>query len=176
MSYDDTRFGAMFARYGGWPRILTSTDFILGVSLGLVAAAIVAHLDTGVAFVSDSSVILIGIAVAMVATTIAGLSILASISDPRFVKFARNTPVGSGNVYDNIVFVFWYAATLSFCSLLIDLAGSFLVRFFRNPTLADWVAGAMLVFALYSILAVALLLGTITRWGFFRGIVVSEEL
>lgn len=175
MSYDATRFSEMFARYGWW-RVFISWDLVIALLASILAGSFIAYRNAGESFVAGSAMVLIAVSVAMLASTLAGLAILASISDPSFVKFARLTPVGKGNVYDNIVFVFWYVATISVVSLLVDLVGALSPILTVSSTFEDWIAGAMLFFVVYTVLAVAMLVGTITRWGFFRGIVVAEGL
>jgi hypothetical protein len=169
MSYSDTGFSTKLDQYGGWTRIFSSVDFILALLIGIIGGGAILAVGGGDAFAASTEVPFIAVSSAMIASSLAGLAIVASISDAAFVKFAKGTPVGTGNVYDNIVFIFWYATLVGFVSLLADVIGGILVAFVRLPHLSGAVSAVTLFLVIYNILAVVILLGTISRWGFYRG-------
>lgn len=173
MNYDDTRFSVMFSRYGGWRRILGSSDFVLALVLALTGTVAITYEEVGQTFVQVSFFPFLTVSAAMIATSLAGLAIISSISDEKYVRFARAAKMGQSSLYENVIFVFWFTSMVAFVSLFADIVGGLVNGLAPSQPVSDLFAFLMLFFLLYAVFSVAILLGAISRWGLYRGAYVD---
>jgi hypothetical protein len=176
VSYDDTKFIAVAKKYGIW-RIIKSRDLVSALVISLIFSAIVCKFDIPIQVNEMMCPIYITVSATMVAVAIAGLAIVASMSDSSFIKILKSV-----NVYENILFSFYYSSIISgtsivFCS--IAYAFSIFNRYlffvaFNSDTLALILLLISTFFMLYSIFSTILLVGLTMRYGFYRGYFIDK--
>jgi hypothetical protein len=177
MEYSDTKFLRMLKNYG-ISRIINSLDLRLSLIAAVVFAFVCWELELSKAMILDISIIFVTVSAAMLAVIIAGLAIVVSVSDDKFVKLLKDN-----NVYDNILFVFWYSAIIAGLSIISTTASYVSVRVpcfhylsqycnYSNNIYAISI-GISAFFTFYALLSVIMLVGTTMRWGLYRGVIIQ---
>lgn len=189
MNYDDTKFVARLKKFG-IKRILFSVDLRYSALISILIIFIIHYFG-----IAGGSIVLIcplyiTISAAMIAVAIAGLAIIASISDPKFVLILKNS-----KIYENILFTFWYSTIISGISIISNIITYILPLIFADRgvlpiyTISLHQKDILLYseqiyitlffistfFVLYSVFAVILLVGTTMRYGLYRGEFVSRK-
>jgi hypothetical protein len=176
MEYSDTKFLPMLKNYGV-SRIINSLDLRLSLIASIVLAFICWELELSKVMILDISIIFVTVSAAMLAVIIAGLAIVVSVSDDKFVKLLKDN-----NVYDNILFVFWYSAVMAGLSIISTTASyvSVKVPCFYSPSqycnFSNNIYAVLICisafFTFYTLLSVIMLVGTTMRWGLYRGFII----
>lgn len=168
MSVDDYKFISILKRYG-IKRILTSKDIWVSAILSLIILIVLIHSAEIKLIFKDIFTTLIAISAAMVATSMAGLAIVTSMSDENFIKFLKQGKVGKNSLYINILFPFWYSTVISGMAIVSDVltyAAIYEITGFMQVLYA--LAGISFFLFLYSITIVIGLVGTTLRYGIYR--------
>ena len=172
MNLDETKFFKVIGRIGIW-RIIKSGDFLLAFTFSLLFSWISYDLSLSKSMIIDLSAIMVTIASTTLAVIIAGLAIVVSVSDNNFIKLLKQH-----NIYDNILSLFWFSAIIAGVSIISTIISLSLTKFVNNIPLSKIVIdelifaasfGISLFFASYALFSVILLVGTIMRWGLYRG-------
>jgi len=190
-------FWCMFEEFGGINRIVKEIDFWLAFILSLIITTIAYYFGIIPIIIEKGAPLFITISGTMIAIAIAGLAIISSLSDPKFLKALKKA-----EIFSRIMFMFYYSTIISGLSILSNLF-SYLalqiishkgtnVSFFAeyhiispekvagNATILTLNSGydyqmlfAILLFIslglmFYSVFAVILLVGTTMRYGIYR--------
>jgi hypothetical protein len=125
----------------------------------------------------DLGAIMVTIASTTLAVIIAGLAIVVSVSDNDFIKLLKQH-----KIYDNILSLFWFSAIIAGISIISTVISLSLTKFINNIILSKMVIdeiifaasfGISLFFTFYALFSAILLVGTIMRWGLYRGAFVD---
>ena len=173
MDYNETNFLPMCKKYG-LKRIIRSPDFRIAFVAAIIFSLVCGTLRVSEEMIVDISIILVTVSAALLAVVIAGLAIVVSISDDNFVKLLKKM-----NIYDNILFVFWYSAiiacisivstTISYALAKILQRDIILCNYIINNIIFTIALGISIFFTFYVLFPVITLVGTTMRWGLYRG-------
>lgn len=112
MTKIESKFFGLLRQYGV-KRILTSYDLLLSLFFTAIFGSVSYHGTDLIVVFNSLFTTLVTISAAMVATAMAGLAIISSISDREFLKLMSEAKVGRSNAYVNILFLFWYSPVIS---------------------------------------------------------------
>ena len=181
MNYDDTKFIKMLKTFGV-KRTLCSVDLICSLTVSVFLIIIIHHFNIAAEdLIKLICPLYITISAAMIAIAIAGLAIVASISDLKFVSILKSV-----GIYKNILFVFWYSTMVSAASIIINIVTYILLLAQFNPIFykAIIINSGQIYFillfvstllALYSVFVVISIVGLTMRYGLYRCEFASEE-
>jgi len=170
LKYEETKFLAMYHKIGGSWRIIKSQDFQISLILGLTFAVIVGCYNKEILVIKTICPIFITLSATMIIVAIAGLAIIVSMSDPTFVKILKEA-----DVYNNILFFFRYSTFISCLSIISNIFT------YITPLFLDVFAILFLLLLIssillfYSLFSVIFLVGTIMRYGLYRGAFITRE-
>lgn len=175
MSYDDTKFLVVAKKYGVL-RIVKSKDLIYALFLSIVFTLIIGFFGLQIEINETVCPIYVTISATMIAVAIAGLAIVVSMSDSAFIKILK-----SANIYENILFSFYYSSIISGASIILcTIAYTFSIfnkYYFTGNN--SCILALILLFAstflvLYSVFSTILLVGLTMRYGFYRGYFIDK--
>jgi len=164
LTYKDKTFLPMFKEFGGLKRISTEFDFLLALIIGVSSTIIIGYFDMTTAIINELCPLFITISATMVAIAIAGLAIIASLSDPIFIKILK-----TADIYNRILFFFYYSAVISGLSIIVNVFTYISPLFIYKNIIFTILFGLSTFLVLYSLFAVILLVGTTMRYGIYRG-------
>ncbi len=177
MNYNETKFIRMCKKYG-LKRIFNSLDLRISLIVAIAFALVSGSFELSKAMILDVSIIFITVSAAMLAVIIAGLAIVVSVSDDKFVKLLKDR-----NIYDNILFSFWYSAIIAGFSIISTTASYVSVKIpcfdrlsqycIYNNIIYTILIGVSVFFTFYALLSVIMLVSTTMRWGLYRGEIIQ---
>jgi len=170
LTYVDKTFLPMFNEFGGFKRITREFDFLLALIIGISSAIIVGYLDITTTIINTLCPLFITISATMIAIAIAGLAIIASLSDPNFIKILKKV-----DIYNRILFFFYFSAVISGLSIIVNIFTYISPFFIHKSLIFTILLGLSTFLVLYSLFAVILLVGTTMRYGIYRGAFITEE-
>jgi hypothetical protein len=169
LKYDDTKFSNMLRTYS-IKRVFLSVDFLFSLPLGLTFAVLAWYFGIAKVMIYTICPVFIAVSATMIAMAIAGLAIVVSMSDPRFIRILKKA-----DVYENILFAFRFSTGISSLSIIINV----LTFSVSHITCEALVLSALLFISAflmsYSIFSVILLVGTTMRYGIYRGAFLDNE-
>ena len=171
MEAKDFRFFRVLRRFG-ITRILFSADLMVSLILTAIfsSALIITKYEVSF-FISLFSTFII-ISSAMVATSLAGLAIVSSNSDPQFIRFLKLIKNGKNDVYTNILFSFWYSPIISGIAIISDIVAFFFyyaLENYNSIAVTEIFVTFSIFFFFYSIGTVVEGVGTTMKYGIYRG-------
>jgi hypothetical protein len=110
--YDDTKFFVVAKKYGAW-RIIKSNDLVYALVLSFIFSLVACSYGIPIQLNEMVCPTFMAISATMIAVAIAGLAIVASLSDPSFIKILKSV-----NIYENILFSFYYSSIVSGMSIV----------------------------------------------------------
>jgi len=171
LEYPDTKFIKMYHKIGGTPRIVKSRDFILSLLISIIFVIIVANCHKEVIVITTLCPIFIVLSATMIAIAIAGLAIIASLSDPDFIKILMKI-----DIFDNVLFFFRFSTFISGLSIISNIFTYISILFcVCNLVLIISLLFSMFL-VLYSLFSVLSLVGTTMRYGLYRGAFIAKEV
>jgi hypothetical protein len=173
LNYGDTKFWALLNNYGKG-NIIKSIDLIFSLILTTTFVFIVLYLNHLEVTINIICPQFITVSSALIAVIIAGLAIVVSISDDNFILMLKNV-----KVYEKILFLFYYDIILLGCSIVSNAIAyltpnivtlNIIINGIQIETAFFMVLLWLATFlGLYSLFSVILLVGTIMRYGLYRG-------
>lgn len=162
MEYKDTTFFKMLKNFK-ISRILKSLDFILALILTIGFVICAYHYQIIDKLLTTVSSVYPPIASGMIAIIIASLAIIVSMSDSDFIGLLKQI-----KIYDEILFIFWYASILAGISIVIDVVGYILVSIGATTHISLILLALSTFFTAYAVFAVIQSIGTVMRYGLYR--------
>ena len=160
MTQIESKFFGLLSQYGV-RRILTSYDLLLSIVFTSIFGLVSYNGNDLVVVFSSLFTTLVTISAAMIATAMAGLAIISSISDREFLKLMSEARVGHSNAYVNILFLFWYSPIISALAISSEvLVYVITLEVLQTLPSAD-VIGALKLMVLISIFLFIYSVGTI---------------
>lgn len=168
MAGNELSFFSMFRKFG-IRKIFVSFDLWLALALAFLLAYFFLRPENAMLLLTLSSRIFLTISTALVTVSLAGLAIVTSLSDPLFASWAKavKRPRNS-NVYDNVLFAFWFVSFLGSISLSFSVFGYFCTVLVANTTIIEVITVLIVFSALYTVFATIGLLWSIFKWGSYR--------
>lgn len=171
MNYSDTKFSVLFNKFG-IINIIKSKDCIISFLISVFVVGMAIKFNNPRGIIEQIAPLSITVSSALIAVVIAGLAIVVSISDEDFIKILKKS-----DSYDKILFLFYYVAALSGTSIIINIIAYIIAKNINHMILynrsIDTILFILLLwfstfFAIYSLLSVIFLVGTIMRYGIYR--------
>lgn len=163
MKYEDTTFMVLLNKYGK-KRILNSLDFRFAFILSIVFAGFAIYSGLEVSLLKTTSPIFATVGSGMIAIVIAALAIIVSMSDNDFVSLLKDS-----KIYDEILFIFWYVSILAGLSIFIDVLSTIFTTISVNAFFSAALLFITTFITAYSVFAVVQAIGTVMRYGLYRG-------
>jgi hypothetical protein len=171
LNYEKTKFRSLLDNFGK-RKIVGSNDIKFSFILATVLVLIATHLNILDITINLICPQFITVSSALIAIIIAGLAIVVSISDDNFILMLK-----TAKVYDKILFLFYYATMLSGFSIVANIIAyatsknmGHIIFNIQFGTIIFMILLWLSTFlALYSLFSVILLVGTIMRYGLYRG-------
>ncbi len=170
MEYKDTEFLSIFSRFGGMRRVIDSIDFKLSLPFAVTFTLIAWCFCITQNIIRDMCPIFITVSATMIAIGIAGLAIIVSMSDPKFITFLKQA-----KIYENILFMFWFSTAISGLSIMINTIAFAMLYITSSISVLSVLLLASTFLMLYSTFSVFLLVGTTARYGLYRGAYIEKN-
>lgn len=168
MKDKEISFFSMLHRFG-IKRILFSIDLWLALILVVIFVLLALRPQNAITLLIMSSHIFLTVSLALVAVSLAGLAIIASLSDPMFTSWTKGVArPRNSNVYDNVLFAFWFVSFLGSISLVFSILGYFSAFVTINSALASVLTILIVFSATYAVFATMGLLWATFKWGIYR--------
>lgn len=171
MDAKDYRFFRLMRRFG-FARIFFSADLVVSLILTAIFSSVLIFTKNDTSFFISLFSTFIIISSAMIATSLAGLAIVSSISDPHFIRFLKLMKNGKNDLYTNILFSFWYSPIISGIAIISDIVAFFFYYELENYNIIfviEIFITISIFFFFYSIGTVVEGVGTTMKYGIYRG-------